>query len=89
MGPESGAIGLGGDQADQVELHRRQLGEALNAIRGADSRRLLREVADLSLGRFRVGAQRGAGSALWEAHRDRIRRHRCRAEQGHAPRRAP
>ena len=50
MGPESGAIGLGTDQADQVELHRRQLGEALNAIRGADSRRLLREVADLSLG---------------------------------------
>ena len=49
MGPESGSIGVGGDQADQVELHRRQLGEALNAIRGADSRRLLREVADLSL----------------------------------------
>ena len=49
MGPESGSIGVGGDQADQVELHRRQVGEALNAIRGADSRRLLREVADLSL----------------------------------------
>ena len=49
MGPETGSIGVGGDQADQVELHRRQLGEALNAIRGADSRRLLREVADLSM----------------------------------------
>ena len=49
MGPESGSIGVGSDQADQVELHRRQLGEALNAIRGADSRRLLREVADLSM----------------------------------------
>lgn len=36
------------DQADQAELRRRQLGEALNAIRGADSRRLLREVAELS-----------------------------------------
>ena len=37
-------------RADQVELHRRQLGEVLNAIRGADSRRLLREVAELSMG---------------------------------------
>ena len=37
------------DIADQADLHRRQLGEALNAIRGADSRRLLREVAELSL----------------------------------------
>jgi hypothetical protein len=36
-------------QADQVELRRRQLGEVLNAIRGADSRRLLREVAELSM----------------------------------------
>ena len=36
------------DQADRVDLRRRQLGEVLNAIRGADSRRLLREVADLS-----------------------------------------
>ena len=49
MGPDSGAPVLGGDQADQTELHRRQLGEALNAIRGTDSRRLLREVAQLSL----------------------------------------
>ena len=49
MGPDSGGGGVGADQADQAELHRRQLGEALNAIRGADSRRLLREVASLSL----------------------------------------
>ncbi len=35
-------------EADQLELRRRQLGEVLNAIRGADSRRLLREVADRS-----------------------------------------
>ena len=34
--------------ADQADLGRRQLGEVLNAIRGADSRRLLREVAELS-----------------------------------------
>lgn len=36
------------EHEDRVELHRRQLGEVLNAIRGADSRRLLREVAELS-----------------------------------------
>ena len=35
--------------ADQADLRRRQLGEALNGIRGADSRRLLREVAELSV----------------------------------------
>ena len=33
---------------DQADLRRRQMGEVLNAIRGADSRRLLREVAELS-----------------------------------------
>jgi len=49
MGPDSSSGGVGADQADQEELHRRQLGEALNAIRGTDSRRLLREVASLSL----------------------------------------
>lgn len=49
MGPPIQPGGAAADQADQVELHRRQLGEALNAIRGADSRRLLREVAELSL----------------------------------------
>lgn len=37
------------DQADQADLRRRQLGEVLNGIRGADSRRLLREVAELSM----------------------------------------
>ena len=37
-----------GPVPDQADLRRRQLGEVLNAIRGADSRRLLREVADLS-----------------------------------------
>ena len=50
MGPESDAAAAGGNQAYQTELHARQLGEALNAIRGVDSRRLLREVAELSLG---------------------------------------
>ena len=49
MGPERDAGGPGADQADQADLRRRQLGEVLNAIRGADSRRLLREVAELSL----------------------------------------
>lgn len=47
MGPQRGP-GPVHDQADQMELRRRQLGEVLNAIRGADSRRLLREVAELS-----------------------------------------
>ena len=49
MGPEQKSRGAVVDVADQAELHRRQVGEALNAIRGADSRRLLREVAELSL----------------------------------------
>ena len=48
MGPARDAGGAGQDQADQADLRRRQLGEVLNAIRGADSRRLLREVAELS-----------------------------------------
>jgi len=47
MGPQR-EPGQVRDQADQAELRRRQLGEVLNAIRGADSRRLLREVAELS-----------------------------------------
>jgi hypothetical protein len=48
MGPqrESGEPVM--DAADQADLRRKQLGEVLNAIRGADSRRLLREVAELS-----------------------------------------
>jgi hypothetical protein len=48
MGPARDAGGSVPDQADQADLRRRQLGEVLNAIRGADSRRLLREVAELS-----------------------------------------
>jgi hypothetical protein len=36
------------DEADLVDLRRKQLGEVLNAIHGTDSRRLLREVAELS-----------------------------------------
>lgn len=52
MGPPSEKTGSAVDhagQADQADLRRRQLGEALNSIRGADSRRLLREVAELSM----------------------------------------
>ena len=48
MGPQRHRGGALPDQADQEELRSRQLGEVLNAIRGADSRRLLREVAELS-----------------------------------------
>jgi hypothetical protein len=48
MGPARAASGPVPDQPDQADLRRRQLGEVLNAIRGADSRRLLREVAELS-----------------------------------------
>jgi hypothetical protein len=48
MGPQREAGASLPDQADQADLRRRQLGEVLNAIRGTDSRRLLREVAELS-----------------------------------------
>ena len=48
MGPERDAGGTVPDPSDHEDLRRRQLGEVLNAIRGADSRRLLREVAELS-----------------------------------------
>jgi hypothetical protein len=48
MGPQRQPGGVR-DQADQADLRRRQLGEVLNAIRGPDSRRLLREVAELSM----------------------------------------
>jgi len=48
MGPVRDAAGPVPDQADQADLRRRQLGEALNAIRGADSSRVLREVAELA-----------------------------------------
>ncbi len=50
MGPrrevEAGSDGAGGDE---TELRRGQLLEVLHAIRGVDSRRLVREVAELSL----------------------------------------
>ncbi len=48
MGPRREPGGPVPDVADQADLRRRQLGEVLNAIRGTDSRRLLREVAELS-----------------------------------------
>jgi hypothetical protein len=49
MGPQRRPGLATTDQAaDQADLRRRQLGEVLNAIRGTDSRRLLREVAELS-----------------------------------------
>ena len=48
MGPQHRPGELVPDQTDQADLRRRQLGEVLNAIRGADSRRLLREVAELT-----------------------------------------
>jgi hypothetical protein len=48
MGPARVAGVTAQDPADHADLRRRQLGEVLNAIRGADSRRLLREVAELS-----------------------------------------
>jgi hypothetical protein len=50
MGPQRqpAIAGGSGQTADQEDLRRRQLGEVLNAIRGTDSRRLLREVAERS-----------------------------------------
>ena len=48
LGPASHTAFFRAD-ADEADLPRRQLGEALNAIRGRDSRRLLREVAQLSV----------------------------------------
>ena len=48
MGPQRQADRSVTDAADQADLRQRQMGEVLNAIRGPDSRRLLREVAELS-----------------------------------------
>jgi hypothetical protein len=48
MGPERQLREPVMDEAEQADLRRKQLGEVLNAIQGADSRRLLREVAELS-----------------------------------------
>ncbi len=49
MGPQRQSAEPVADQADPAGLRRRQVGEALHGIRGADSRRLLREVAGLSM----------------------------------------
>ena len=49
MGPSPQAGASAEERADEADLRRRQLGEALNAIRGADSRRFLLEVAQLSV----------------------------------------
>ena len=48
MGPQRQSGEPVMDEADQADLRRKQLGEVLNAIQGSDSRRLLREVAELS-----------------------------------------
>lgn len=50
MGPQRPAgVDAGSMQmADQEDLRRRQLGEVLHAIRGTDSRRFVREVAERS-----------------------------------------
>jgi hypothetical protein len=50
MGPQRKADeGMDTTSGDETELRRRQLMEVLHAIRGVDSRRLVREVAELSL----------------------------------------
>jgi hypothetical protein len=49
MGPQREADASMSDSVDQADLRQRQMGEVLNAIRGPDSRRLLREVAELSM----------------------------------------
>jgi hypothetical protein len=50
MGPERKADeGVDATGGDETELRRRQLMEVLHAIRGVDSRRLVHEVAELSL----------------------------------------
>ena len=48
MGPQHRPGDAVADGADQADVRRKQMGEVLNAIQGADSRRLLREVAELS-----------------------------------------
>ena len=49
MGPQHKAGDPVADAGDLADLRRKQLGEVLNAIQGADSRRLLRDVAELSI----------------------------------------
>lgn len=48
MGPPRTSGGPA-DPGNPADIRRRQVGEALHGIRGADSRRLLREVAELSI----------------------------------------
>ncbi len=51
MGPRrEGEHAVASDAADEVELRRSQLAVVLRTIRGLDSRRFVREVAQLSLG---------------------------------------
>lgn len=49
LGPPHAIGASSSPDADEEDLRRRQLGEALNGIRGRDSRRLLHEVAELSV----------------------------------------
>ena len=49
MGPPHKTGDPVADEGDLADLRRKQLGEVLNAIQGADSRRLLRDVAELSI----------------------------------------
>lgn len=51
MGPRRSSPAAANDvrREEQTGVRRRELGEVLNGIRGADSRRFLREVAELSL----------------------------------------
>ena len=83
MGPQHRPGELVPDQTDQADLRRRQLGEVLNAIRGADSRRLLREVAELSTRDEALVLDAGL-TPLRETLRDGIRRHCRRSKQGDA-----
>lgn len=49
MGPQQMREDRSDDAGDETEARRRQLLEVLNGIRGVDSRRLVREVAELAL----------------------------------------
>ncbi len=88
MGPQRLAGGTVADPADQADLRRRQLGEVLNAIRGPDSRRLLREVAELSMQDAALVLDANLDRSIRQADRHRLRRHRGGPEQGDAARRA-
>jgi hypothetical protein len=64
MGPARQRGGSVTNADDQLDLQRRQLVEVLNAIRGIDSRRFVREVAELS--------RAGAALVLDEALKQRF-----------------